>query len=101
MKTNQTADDIKDDLERLDYGDMEITSKFESLRKSYKAKGLPYRELLKSKFFGTVKYLLVELNDEFGTVLITNLDSNATYSFCDAVQSRQKLNRIKDWAAKR
>lgn len=94
---NRTAEEIQDDLERLDYGDKEVWSQIERLRKIYKEKGIQYHELCRSKLFGTIKYLLVELQDKHGTVLITDLDTNATYSFVDTHPEPKKINRIQEW----
>lgn len=96
----RTADDIQDDLERIDHGDKEIAGGLERLRRMFKDKGIPYHELLRSKFFGTIKYLLVELQDEHGTVLITDLDTNQTYRFTDEfskVQEVKTKKQVREW----
>ena len=97
----QTAEDIQDDIQRLNFGDPEIDKAYEKLRYLFKSKGLIYRELLESKLFGTLKYLLVEMNDENGTIMITDLDSNNTFTFCDKKPKRDTMNKIKTWAARR
>lgn len=99
-------EDIIDDIERLDYGDQEIGRKFETLRYAFKNKGLPYREVLKSKLYGTIKYLLVELNDGSGVVLITDLDNNRTYKTAIETKTQpiaQTKSKVQAWieAAKR
>jgi len=104
MKGNMhTAEDIIDDLDRLDHGDQEIRNAYEKLRKLFKSKGLVYYELFKSKSCSTVKYLLVELQDDLGTVLITDLDTNNTFKVSDGAPVRRPKSdheRIREWINK-
>lgn len=89
----QTVEDIVGDLERCDNGDREIWSAYEYLRSVCKKKGVPYREPLKSKTTGHIKYLLMELHDERGTVFITDLDSNQTFTLVDGQKPPSKPRR--------
>lgn len=90
------AVEIQDDLARMDHDDPAIKAALEHTRRVYKSKGIPYYELLRSKFYGTVKYILVELHDEHGTVLITDMDTNQTYRLVDMV-SRFKKSNVQQW----
>lgn len=73
----RTINDVSDDLERITYNDPNIERALDNLRaQTYLAKR-PYRELLMSKLFGTIKYLLQR--DPDGTIRITDLDTNITY----------------------
>lgn len=94
-------EDILEDLENLDYGDKEIYAKYALLRDAHKKKGVPYRQLFRSKTFETVKYLMVEVNDGAGTVLITDLDSNRTFKCTmdtsDEVAAPKEIPIVQRW----
>lgn len=67
-------DDLVADAERMTYGDKEIERVLDLAYQAHKLKGLPYRELFRSKAFGHVKYL-VAFQD--GLFTITDLDTGA------------------------
>ena len=92
-----TGEDIQHDLQRMDHGDKEIFAQFEQMREKLKAKGLPYIEVAKSKAYGYIKYLLKE--DPNGTVEVTDLDNNNTYTFVTQVEPRSKRQheQVRNW----
>lgn len=97
----RTAEDIQGDLERMDYGDPEIRRSIEYTRLKCKQKGLPYVELMRSKTLGTIKYILKEMHDANGTVFITDMDTNNTFTLIDPPEPRPETDRekIRRWIA--
>jgi len=75
----KTLEEVAEDLQDLHYGDLEIKKLYQQLRAAHKHKRLPYRELAASKYSNTIKYLVIELQDSEGTILITDLDADNTY----------------------
>lgn len=73
----QTIEDIVDDIVRDNYGDQEVDHNFELLRQSRLMKGLPHIEVLRSKTFNTLKYLLKE--EPSGDLTISDLDTGAEF----------------------
>lgn len=76
-----TAEDIQNDLERMDHGDPELARAMENTRRKTLAKGLVHTEVLKSKTYETIKYLLKEWPN--GSVIITDLDTGEEWGFAD------------------
>lgn len=67
-------EDLINDLVRNDHGDKEISRTLDYLYKLHKQKGLPYVELMRSKFYGgTIRYIVKSHN---GIQTISNLDNN-------------------------
>ena len=75
------ASTVAHDCVELDHGDKEIIAAIKRLRYLHKQKGLVYYTLGRSKKTRTIRYLVAELNDKKGTILITNLDTQETYTF--------------------
>lgn len=75
--------DIKNDLARNDCGEKDIDIGYERLRALHKTKVLPYYELMRSRTHGDLRYMVVELNDKLGTILITDLITQKEYILTD------------------
>lgn len=95
-----TAEDIQEDLVRMDHGDPELAFTLEKLRQKTLAKGLVHSEVLKSKTYGTIKYLLK--NWPNGAIIITDLDTGEEYGYVDPPDEvleaeRRSRERIRDW----
>lgn len=86
---NKTIDDVIEDLERDTYQDPEVYRNLEVLRQSKLLKGLTHHELMWSKTFGTLKYLVKE--EPTGSVTICDLDSGTEF----AMEIGPVKNRIK------
>lgn len=68
-----SKDEMVEDLERLNFNDKELDRAFESLRCICRHKGLPYYEVMTSKFFNhNVKYILKDNN---GVMSVIDLDN--------------------------
>lgn len=89
-----TAEDILNDLERIDHGDRELFAQFETMRRKTIAKGLPYIEVAKSKTDQSIRYLLKEHPD--GAVEITDLNTNDTFTYCDDKASPRSKRQIQE-----
>lgn len=74
---NKTFDEVAEDCKGLYYGDRTIHHHQVRIYEECKAKGLPYHELLSSKFMGTIKYLFKR--DPENGVSLTDLDTGETY----------------------
>jgi hypothetical protein len=95
-----TAEDVQEDLQRIDHGDPEITALLEKTRRKTLGKGLPYIEVAKSKTYGTVKYLLKDWPD--GTTEVTNLDTNESWTFvprsnAEEIQRERNRRQVYNW----
>lgn len=77
---------VRDDIQRIDHGDVEIANAIERVRRLHLKKGLPYVELLRSQLYGSVKYLLREEPD--GTVTVSDLDTNESFLLMHARTTR-------------
>ena len=75
--------DIRNDLQRNDNNEHDIEIAFERVRTLFKTKALPYYELMRSRENGDLRYILTELNDKFGTIIIADLTSQKIHKYCD------------------
>lgn len=98
----KTAEDVRRDLLWIGQSDPEIRRAMGNVRNTFRAKGLPYHELVRSKAFGTLKYLVMEMWDNERTLLITDMDTNATYKFVDPARKEKPstTQKIQEWITK-
>jgi hypothetical protein len=72
-----TYEDVVEDLIPLSEGDAKLKELYAKLYHETHSKGLPYHELAKSKFFGTLKYIVT--SHPITGVSILDLDTNVEY----------------------
>lgn len=75
---SKSFEDVVDDLEQITHNDERIKRAQHALFVQHVISRKVYRELMLSKFYGHVKYLVARYPDE--TIVITDLDTNISYT---------------------